>query len=66
VMSDTAQLKRFDYILKLEADNREQRLKHDLAITKRKIKQETLNAQINIITAQVSIVVCAAFGGVEL
>ena len=59
------QSERFEYILKLEADNRERRLKYDLAKVKREIKQETLNAQINIITTQLSIMNAAAFFGVK-
>ena len=59
------QSERFDYILKLEADNREQKLKHDLATAKHNIKQQTLHAGINVITSQLSIMNAAAFLGVK-
>lgn len=57
---------RFDYILGLEAEQRERKLECDLAKAKHKIKQETLNAQINIITTQLSIINAAAFLGVKV
>ena len=65
-MNNMTQAERFEYILKLEADNREQKLKHDLAEAKRKNKQETLNAQINIITTHLSIMNAAAILGVSV
>ena len=65
-MDNMTQAEMFDYTLKLETDNREQRLQHDLATAKRQIKQETLKAGINIITTQLTIMNTAALLGLEL
>ncbi len=60
------QAERFDYILKLEAESREQRVKCDLAVAKRKIEQETFNAQVSIITAQLTIMNTAVILAVKI
>ena len=54
---------RFDYILKLEAGNREQRLKHDLDIAKHKNRMDTLNACASIMTSHMTIAAMSAVVG---
>lgn len=54
-----------ELILRLEAEQRESKLKYELAEASRKIKAETLQAQINIISTHVTIMSMAAFAGVK-
>jgi len=52
-----------EYILKLEAENREQRLKHYQSMAKHKAKQDAINTGVNLIITQMSIANAALWWG---
>jgi hypothetical protein len=49
------QSERFEYIRKLEAENRELKLTRDLARAKQETRQDTVNTGVSIIITQMSI-----------
>ena len=62
-MINMTQAERFEYILKLEADNNERKLKYELAKAKQKSKVDLFNLQASLISTHVSLTICAGICG---
>lgn len=64
-MNNMTQSEMSDYILKLEADNRESRKKHELQKSKHQAKQGAINTGVGVIITQMSIANAALWWGIS-